>query len=238
VPEVDLQEFGAAEIRVGGEEVKPRIAKSYELLAYLAARPAGADREELLGALFEARADDSARAYLRQAVHQLRQILPDEGLVSGQGHVRLADGLRLTTESQRLEAGLAEAARMRGEERLAATVEALAPVDRGEYLPGVDSAWAEERRRALADLVAGARYEAAELAFSAGRFDDAQRWAQAVLRTEPYREAAWRLTMRIANALGDDDGVIVAYQNCEQALGELGIGPARSTRQLLERLRR
>ncbi len=90
----------------------------------------------------------------------------------------------------------------------------------------------------LADLVAGARYEAAELAFSAGRFDDAQQWAQAVLRTEPYREAAWRLTMRIANALGDDDGVIVAYQGCEQALGTLGIGPAHSTRQLLERLRR
>jgi DNA-binding SARP family transcriptional activator len=44
--------------------------------------------------------------------------------------------------------------------------------------------------------------------------------------------------MRIAGAVGDEDRVITAYRHCERALGELGIGPSSSTRQLLETLRR
>ena len=72
---------------------RPRIAKSYELLAYLLSRTKPeASRGELLTALFDGRSDDSARSYLRQAIHQLRESLPDEvGLVSDSAGVRLAD---------------------------------------------------------------------------------------------------------------------------------------------------
>lgn len=239
-PAVVLQEFGAPAMTVDGQAARPRIAKSYELLAFLAQRnPAAAERDELLEALFGGRADSSARSYLRQAVHQLRQVLPGpDAVVSADGRVRLASGLQVLSTSQLLERDLAEAARMRGQERLQATLEALKPADRGEYFAGVDSDWIEQRRRRLADLLATARYEAAELAFSAGHLDDAQRLAERVLRAEPYRESAWRLTMRIADALGDDDGVIVAYRHCEQALRPLGIEPSPGTRRLLERLRR
>ena len=58
-----------------------------------------------------------------------------------------------------------------------------------------------------------------------------------MLGAEPFREPAWRLTMRIAGALGDDHGVVTAFRSCEQALGPFGIEPSRGTRQLLERLR-
>jgi DNA-binding SARP family transcriptional activator len=239
-PTVVLDEFGSPSIEVDGEPVRPRIVKSYELLALLAHRhPMPLERDELLDALFGARADDSTRAYLRQAIHQLRQVLPaPDPVVSENGHVQLAEGLHLTTASQRFERELAEAARLRGEERLEATLAALRAPERGEYLAGVDSAWAEQRRRHLADLEAAARYEAAELAFSTGRLDEAQRLAHEVLRAEPYREGAWRLTMRIANALGDDHGVLVAFRSCQEALGPLGIEPSHGTRQLLDRLRR
>ena len=44
--------------------------------------------------------------------------------------------------------------------------------------------------------------------------------------------------MRSANALGDEDGVIRAYQACERALAEVGTKPSATTRDLLERLRR
>jgi DNA-binding SARP family transcriptional activator len=59
-----------------------------------------------------------------------------------------------------------------------------------------------------------------------------------VLGADASREAAWRLLMRLANALGDQDRVIRAYRACEQALAAVGARPAASTRELLEHLRR
>lgn len=237
---VELREFAGRTILVNGEEVRPAIGKSYELLAYLASRrPPQAERAELFDALFDSRADDSTRAYLRQAVRRLRQVLPDEGaLVVEQGRVSLREDVTIDSESTRFHAQLAEAARLQGEERLTATLAALELFDQGEYLPDVHSAWAEERRTELADRARDARSEAAELAFAAGLYQDAKRLVAEVLRGDSYREAGWRLDMKIANALGDEDGVIRAYRGCERALAELGAEPAAATRELLERMRR
>jgi DNA-binding SARP family transcriptional activator len=118
------------------------------------------------------------------------------------------------------------------------TLAALELLERGEYLPGVRTLWAQERRRRLEEVGADARFEAAELSFAAGRYQDAERMVAAVLRDDPYREAAWRLQMRLASAVGDEDRVIGAFRGCERALGELGTRPAGATRSLLDTLRR
>lgn len=57
-------------------------------------------------------------------------------------------------------------------------------------------------------------------------------------RPPRYREGAWRLSMSIANARGDDDGVLARFRRCENALADIGLSPAPATRQLLNRLRR
>jgi len=236
---IELVEFGRRAVLVDGEEARPRIAKTYELLAYLVTRGGEAGRDELLDVLFDGRIDDSTRAYLRQAVRWLRHVLPDEGsLVVEGGRVSMRDGVLVTGESTTLESRLAEAARLQGEERLAATLDALEISDRGEYLPGSHVRWVDDRRERLIELATDARYEAAELSFAAGILDGADRLAAEVLRVDPFREAAWRLTMRVANALGDHDAVIRAYQRCEATLTQIGAKPAPSTRELLERLRR
>jgi DNA-binding SARP family transcriptional activator len=237
---VELREFGRREIIVDGEERRPRIAKTYELLAFLLTRPGcEAERAELLDALFEGRADESARSYLRQAVRWLRHALPEESApVVEEGRVRLGEDVRAISESTQFETMLAEGARLRGTDRLSAIREALEIADQGEYLPRIRSRWVEERRHRLAELATDARHEAAALAFEAGRFYDAERMNREVLASDPLRESAWRLTMRIANALGDEDGVIRAYQSCERALAEIGAEPGQTSRELLARLRR
>jgi DNA-binding SARP family transcriptional activator len=237
---VHLIDFGRCTIVVDGEEVRPRIAKTYELLAYLVSRaPPRADRDELLDALFDGRSDHSTRAYLRQAVRWLRYVLPNpDALVVERGTVRLSDDLVVMADSTAFEAALAEAARLQVSDRLAATLDALAIYDQGDYLPGARSRWVDERRRDLAELATDARCVAADLAFAAERYDEAARLADQVLYADPFRETAWRLTMRISNALGDDDGVIRIYHACQRALADVGTGPSPSTRQLLERLRR
>ncbi len=237
---VRVIELGRPAIEVEGREVRPRIAKSVALLAYLASVPGQeAERSELLDALFDGRADESARAYLRQAVHRLREVLP-EGLGPAFDGSRLRFGapVALSGDAAHAESLLSEASRLQGEERLTALLEALALLDRGEYMEGVDAPWVAERREHLAELRADARLESARLAFEADRYAEAVELAERALAEDPFKEGAWRLLMRLAGAVGDEDGVIAAYRRCAGALDELGAAPSDSTQKLLQQLRR
>jgi DNA-binding SARP family transcriptional activator len=237
---VELRDFGPPRILVNGDEVRPRIAKTYELLAYLMTKEgSAATRDELLAALFDARADESTRAYLRQAIRWLRRVLPDpDAVLTEGGRVSFAPSVSVSSESTRFEVSLAQVARLQGEARRAATLEALSIYERGEYLAGVRSNWSDERRERLTQLAADARYEAGELAFAAERYDEAAQLARRALADDPFRETAWRLLMRVANVMGDEDGVMRAYHECERALSGVGATPSPSTRRLVDQLRR
>ncbi|MDR3662647.1 MAG: BTAD domain-containing putative transcriptional regulator, partial [Mycobacterium sp.] len=237
---VELIEFGRTAVSLDGQEVQPKLFKCYELLSLLAVRngvPAG--RDELLDALFDSRGDESARSYLRKTIIGVRRLLPAGALnVSDEGRVGLDPDVLLASESARLEHELAAAARLRGSALVVATEHALEPLTHGEYLPGIRSAWVDERRQQLAELATNARAAAAEAAFSVDRYDDAYRLAVAALAADPLREAMWRMLMRVRAAVGDYDGVISTFARCERALFSAGIAPAASTRALLDQLRR
>lgn len=238
---VDLRDLGRPRLLVDGSLHKPRIAKTYELLAFLALRCADmtATRDALLDALFDGRDDSSVRAYLRQAIGQLARMLSDpSALHSGGGVVRLAPEVHVTTTSGRLVAHLHEARRLEGPARLAGTLSALAIADDGEFLEGAETAWVAEHRRLLAGRVADARHDAARLAFEHDRHLEALELNDRALRDDPVREDAWRLQMEVKGALGDDAGVLNAFRDCTTALNSLGTTPAPSTRALLDRLRR
>jgi DNA-binding SARP family transcriptional activator len=237
---IHLAEFGQPTIEVDGVEVRARIKKSYELLAYLASRPSHeAERDELLDVLFGGRADESTRSYLRQAAHRLREVLPEDAILAFEGtRLRLSGDLALSSDSAQVMESLARASHRRGRERLGHLLEAMALIDRGEYLAGVTSTWVDERRQQLVDVAADARHEAAQLLFAEADHAEAKRLATTVLRSNPYREATWRLLMKIANATGDEDGVIDAFRMCERTLSHIGMAPSRTTESLLASLRR
>jgi DNA-binding SARP family transcriptional activator len=237
---VEVTEFGRMSVIVGRAEANPGLTKSVELLAYLVnGEREEVTRERLLDALFEGRRDASTAAYLRQASLKLRRAIPDVlDTSSPPGTLRLSASARVTSESRRLIGLLGEATAARGEERLRLLMAALEIADRGAYLPSVSSIWAEDRRQHLDELVHSARLEAAEVAFGLGHFRPARQLAQQVVRADPYREAAWRLLMRLAAALGDHDRVIGIYRQCERALRDVGATPSATTVSLLGNFRR
>jgi DNA-binding SARP family transcriptional activator len=237
---IELVEFGRTAIILDGQEIRPNLAKCYELLGFLAARKGSpASRDELLNALFDARDDESARSYLRKTIIGVRRLLPADTLTAcDDGRVGLSPEVVLASESARLEQELAAAARLQGSELVTATEDALAPLERGEYFAGVRSAWVDERRQQLAEVVTTARAAAAEAAYAADRYHDAHRLAEAALAADSLREAMWRTLMRTRAAVGDYDGVITTFAQCEKALRAAGIAPAASTRALLDQLRR
>ncbi|GAA5107242.1 hypothetical protein [Haloechinothrix salitolerans] len=105
-------------ITVDGKAVRPRIKKSYELLAFLATRHRhAAGKDALLEALFEGRQDDCPVAYLRQAIRQLRQVLPSEAIESGARNINMTTHVALTNDSERFRSLVTQAARLRGEDR-------------------------------------------------------------------------------------------------------------------------
>lgn len=237
-----LREFGRMRIEVDGVEVRPRLKKSYELLAYLAHCPEHqASRDALLRALFGARQDASSASYLRQAIRWLREVLPDEGRgiieVAG-GTVRLVGRAMISTESEQFERLVTRAAVLRGRDRYSVLLRALAIPEAGQYFSGVRAPWAEDRRQELDAAILDAKCAVAELAFEHGDYQQAVALVDVVLRDDPYRESIWRLSMRLADAVGDADGVIGAYRRCERALGELGTNPCPTTSRLLDDLRR
>jgi DNA-binding SARP family transcriptional activator len=238
-PRVHLEDFGPGLVLVDGAPRRARIAKTYALLAYLLGTAELVSREELLDALFDARSDASTRAYLRQAIQGLRQLLPEEGdlRVEPRG-LALSDRSRCESDSLLLEARLDSAARLSGLRRYESVAEALRATDRGPFLSAVECGWVRRRRTELAARIADARIGMAVAAFEESRFELAEPVLERVVAEDPYRERAWRLLMRMAVARGCDDDVIALYRSCEQALREVGLEPSHPTRLLVAGLRR
>ncbi|MFJ5956530.1 BTAD domain-containing putative transcriptional regulator [Paenarthrobacter sp. NPDC092416] len=236
---VQLHEFGNPKILIGGAEAKPRIAKCYELLAYLASVGSmTATRPQLLDALFDGRDTNTSRSYLRQVVHQLRSVLPDGvGPFMSSDTIGLAEHVSVESDARRFEQ-VAQRARSNDPRARLEEIQAALPIlGLGDYLPKAKSEWFEGRRAEIQGVSVALRLESAQLAFDLGAYAQADDFAASVLADEPLREVAWRLRMRTASALGSYDDVLLKYTECVTALAAIGTQPARETKALLDQLR-
>lgn len=237
---VHVREFGGLAVLVDGAPTDLRLTKAQVLLAYLAARPDRADRRDrLVEALFAAGTDDSANAYLRQAVHRARAVLPGGvSLLLDRGRVAVTPATALNSDSVRFSALLREAHGLAGRDRYDVVTRAIALAEHGPYLGSIDLPWVNRRRAELATALDDATVEAARLAVGDGAYDVAEELAGRVVQREPLREDAWRVRMRACAMLGDHRAVLRTYRACEAALAEAGAEPAAETRSLLANLRR
>ncbi|MTD12472.1 hypothetical protein GIS00_00755 [Nakamurella sp. YIM 132087] len=237
-PTVRVHEMDDVVVEVDGRPVSLRLRRSVELLCFLAlaAHRAGVARSTVLRELFDDRTDDSAQAYLRRALGEIRSTIGDTCLEVTASTVRWR-WAPIRSDWEDLRRRSREASLVRGPSRYPALSDALA-TGSGVYLPDSAAGWATEVRREAADLQEELLHRVAETAYETGDLINAERQVRTLLDTSPYRESAWRLAMRIAGDLGDDDRVIEIFRSCRHRLAELSVEPARSTTQLLERLRR
>ncbi|MGW0035834.1 BTAD domain-containing putative transcriptional regulator [Gordonia sp. NPDC003376] len=235
---VFVREFGALSIEVNRVTVTPRIKKSNELFALIAARGGSISRAQALSSLFDTDNRRSAQAYLRQAIHQLKVILPPEcGLQADAETISLSGDIVIETESGTVETMIALASQQENHRRLRTLETMLEIAGRGDYAVGVHTEWAEIRRREIAAKVSESRYQAAELAYNLGLHTRSKELVEITLAEDPLREPAWRLRMRLASAFGLDELVLESYARCEDALAAIDAAPAPSTRRLLSQLR-
>ncbi|MEZ4862424.1 MAG: BTAD domain-containing putative transcriptional regulator [Caldilineaceae bacterium] len=211
-------------------------------------------RSELAQFFWPGYSDSSARNSLRQALHQLRQLLPDPTPDSPwflltrqtvQLNLAAAVSVDLTTFTGLLaECATHAHAQLGSCQPCLARVRQAVELYRGDFLTGftvADSHRFEEWRLVLQEQLHIQMLDAltllTDVAEAAGDEEEVLQGAQRQLLLEPWRERAHRQIMRILAQQGQRSAALVQYNRCRQMLAEeLKIEPDAETVALYEQI--
>lgn len=231
--------LGPFEVVDGGEPLRIRSRLQRLLLTVLlleAGRTVSADRlvEELWG---DDLPDDPAGA-LRTQVSRLRRVLPGGApLITEPGGYHL-DVDPDDVDVRRFEQLVAAAADHSGDEALRLVEDALALWRGGPLEEFLDRAFAQTERARLDGLQGAAREQRISLLVAVGRVAEAAAAAESLLAVEPEREQARALLMEALYRLGRPTDALAAYQSWCRELGERGLEPSPTLRDVEVRILR
>ena len=211
-----------------GDDWTPKPRKTRALLAIIALAKGSVSRSRLTDLLWGDRGEDQAKASLRQALYELRD-LASSGLMTASRDTVAIGPKRLWTDVNELET----------------TTEPLALADALEEiewppLGGLDDVtpeldeWLRNERARLSTLLLQRGVESAESAMVAGESVLARRIADSLERIDALDERAAQAGARADIALGDRAAAHRRIERLKKRLGdELGIEPSAETQALL-----
>ncbi len=203
-----------------------------ELASFLAARPDGVARDDVIIDLFPDSDRSHASNHFRQVVHQLRKAT---GLTLQRlpaSHITWSDSVVVDAVDRQFERALGEANALTGEARLLRMRDALGLVA-GPYLRASDLDWVSNRRFELDVLQEEAEVETARLALEMHDLEGARGFAEQVLARDPYSEPAYRVLIEVDMAVGAETSALATYRRAVAALREIGLTPDEPTVRLL-----
>jgi DNA-binding SARP family transcriptional activator len=225
----------AGEERLHGPQGKLVLA----MLALEPRRPVGRDElaDELWPGEMPSSADLSVKVLISKVRTVLREVAPDLRLEGAVGYYQLVVPRETTIDVELAAARIhtAEAAMRGGEiDRGAAHGLVASMIAARPFLPGFDGAWATEARARLLEVRMRALDLLSQVWLARGEPDQAGRDAEAILRIDPYREAAYRTLIRAHLARGDRASAARTYAQCVERLSvDLGVEPTMETQALL-----
>jgi predicted ATPase/DNA-binding SARP family transcriptional activator len=230
-----------------GEEVTGfRSDKVRALLAYLVVESGTPHRRErLAGLLWPDRPERSARADLRVALANLRQVLGDHEatppfLLISRQTLQFNQASDAWIDVKSLES-LSQAGQPTGE-----LMEEAVDLYRGEFMAGFSlpgsppfEEWALLTREQLHRLVMETLQRLANSLEERGEYERSLVYAWRQVDLDPWREAAHRQVMRLLAHTGNRGAALAQYRWCREVLKEeLGVEVSERTRQLYEELER
>jgi len=211
-----------------GDDLTPRARKTRALLAIVALSKGPVSRSRLTGLLWGDRGEEQAKASLRQALYELRE-LSGAGLLTVNRELVAVGPKRLWTDVGEIEA-VTDPADIA--DRLE-EVQWPAITDLDDVTPELDD-WLRSERTRLAASILQKGAVAAEEAVAGGDSASARRIADSLERMDPLDERAAQAGARADIALGDRAAAHRRIERLERRLqGELGLSISPETRSLL-----
>lgn len=211
-----------------GDELTPKARKTRALLAIVALSKGPVPRSRLTDLLWGDRGEEQAKASLRQALYELRD-LSNAGLLTVNRELVAVGPKRLWTDVGEIDAATdpAEIAdRLRD-------VQWPAITDLDDITPELDE-WLRGERTRIAAAIVQKGTDAAEEAVSTGDATSARRIADFLERIEPLDERGAQAGARADIALGDRAAAHRRIERLEKRLrDELGLNTSPETRFLL-----
>ena len=180
-------------------------------------------------------------SHIRKALNS-RQSLKQNFIIFREGAYQLDPELSYSIDTEDFERLIAdaEAAKKRKDaETFRRSLESAFEIYRGEFMSGVYDDWAEDRRAYYAEQYDRVVSALAKLAFNEKRWSTALKFAQTIVKADPFREDMHRLIMKVLAAQSKPAAVRKQFEGLKATLGaELGIEPAAETRRLYQELMR
>jgi two-component SAPR family response regulator len=222
--------LGPITIHGGKRSRRGLRARALELIAFLALRREGAQRDEILEALWPGDDPKRSRHRLYQAVRDARQLLGD-GVASERDRYWL-DRDQVRVDVDELDELLAEVDWTGGHPPLQLLETALA-LFRDEPLVGADFLWSEGDVRRLRGTYVELLEKVGRARLEAGDPLRALESAERGLAADRLNEVLWRLALEAEGQLGLREAIEMRYEGLRMVLDErLGLEPAQETRAL------
>ena len=220
----------------GGKRSRTGLrARALELIAYLALRREGAQRDEILEALWPGEDPNRSRHRLYQAVRDARRLL-GEAVASERDRYWL-DRTRVRVDIDELEQLLESARQAGADEERSEVFERALSIFRAEPLSGCDFVWSETDLRSLRGTYVELLERVGRARLERGDAREALAAAERGLAVDLLNEALWRLGLAAESELGLREAIKDRYSRLGALLDEkLGLEPSSQTRSLYLRL--
>jgi len=240
VPQLLIQAFGKAQVRVDGKLVTTRqwkTASVRELFFYFLAASRPVTKEESGEVLWPELSTQELKLRFKNELYRLRHAL-------GQNVIRFENNLysfnRLLDyeyDVEKFNIAIMKAKSASQVDEKISHLRVATGLRDGSYLQDMDATWVWPERERLERLYIDACLQLAESHRQKGDLQAALRACQQALKIDPSREDIHCLAMQLHSERGDRLGIIWQYQACSEALrSALDIDPSPETQTLYQRL--
>lgn len=206
-------------------------SSTQELIAYLALRPNGAGRDQLLELLWPGEDPARSRQRLWQSIADARSHLGEA--INRKGDNYRLDRAHVEVDAEELDRLLAQADRAESAAAERELLDRALALFRGEPLAGSDYPWADGETRRLRAAFVALNARAAHARLESGDARGALDACERGLQLETLDEGLWRLAMEAEATLGLRSALDERYEKLRALLDErLGLEPQRETRAL------
>jgi DNA-binding SARP family transcriptional activator len=242
-PAVRLVLFGPPRLEVGGRALPAsawRSQRAFQILIYLALRPAGAQRDQLLEAFWPGRQLAAGRKNFHPTLSYIRSVLPEaaEPVLTREGErYRLNPQYPLSCDAWEFDRHVEEARMTRDPREKRGALEAAAALGALPFLDGLYGDWADEAQSRMRDGLEQLLIRLGELSMAQGEHERALPALKRAAELDAFREQTRVSVIECLVRTGNRRAARVEYERLVALLrDELDVEPLPETAQRVAEL--